>query len=92
MSTFTVFMHFPKKRVNFTRSSAFAQKVKFYALQMLKIQNLTHPKAAKLATLDTVPHDVLLSKLKHYFYMFIARLARVLLEIWIYFQRNASSV
>ena len=34
------------------RSCAFAQKVKFYALQMLKKQNLTHPKAAKLATLE----------------------------------------
>ena len=39
------------KKVNFTRSCALAQKVKFYALQMLKKQNLTHPKAAKLATL-----------------------------------------
>ena len=27
---------FSKKKVNFTRSCAFAQKVKFYALQMLK--------------------------------------------------------
>ena len=42
---------FSKKKGNFTRSCAFAQKVKFYALQMLKKQNLTHPKAAKLATL-----------------------------------------
>ena len=40
-----------KKPVNFTRSCAFAQKAKFYALKMLKKQNLTHPKAAKLATL-----------------------------------------
>ena len=40
-----VFMRFLKK------ICAFAQKVKFYALQMLKKQNLTHPKAAKLATL-----------------------------------------
>ena len=42
---------FNKNEVNFTRSCAFAQKVKFYALQMLKKQSLTHPKAAKLATL-----------------------------------------
>ena len=39
-----------KKTVTFTRSCAFAQKAKFYALKMLKKQNLTHPKAAKLAT------------------------------------------
>ena len=38
--------------LNYTRSCAFAQKAKFYALKMLKEQNLTHPKAAKLATLD----------------------------------------
>ena len=44
-------MRFLKKKVNFTRSCALAQKVKFYALQMLKKQNLTHPRAAKLATL-----------------------------------------
>ena len=50
-TTFTVFMRFLNEKVNFTRSCAFAQKVKFYALQMLKRQNLTHPKAAKLATL-----------------------------------------
>ena len=43
---------FNKNEVNFTRSCAFAQKVKFYALQMLKKQSLTHPKAAKLATLQ----------------------------------------
>ena len=42
---------FNKNEVNFTRSCAFAQKVKFYALHMLKKQSLTHPKAAKLATL-----------------------------------------
>ena len=40
-----------KNTLNFTRSCAFAQKNKFYALKMLKKQNLTHPKAAKLATL-----------------------------------------
>ena len=54
ISTFTVCMRFLKNRVNFTRSCAFAQKVKFYTLQMLKKQNLTHPKAAKLATLDLI--------------------------------------
>ena len=40
-----------KKTANFTRSCALAQKAKFYALKMLKKQNLTHPNAAKLATL-----------------------------------------
>ena len=49
-------MRFLKKKVNFTRSCAFAQKVKFYALQMLKKQNLTHPKAAKLPTLMAILH------------------------------------
>ena len=39
------------KKVNFKRSYAFAQIALFYALPMLKKQNLTHPKAAKLATL-----------------------------------------
>ena len=39
------------KKKSIYRSCAFAQKVQFYALQMLKKQNLTHPKAAKLATL-----------------------------------------
>ena len=34
----------------YTRSCAFAQKAKFYALKLLK-KNLTHPRAAKLATL-----------------------------------------
>ena len=45
-----------KKQVNFKRSYAFAQIALFYfyALQMLKKQNLTHPKAAKLATLMTI--------------------------------------
>ena len=33
-----VFVRFLKKTVNFTRSSAFAQKAKFYALKMLKIK------------------------------------------------------
>ena len=47
----TVFVRFLKNTYNFTRSCAFAQKAKFYALKMLKKQNLTHPKAAKLATL-----------------------------------------
>ena len=61
-TTFTVFMRFLKKIVTFTRSCAFAQKVKFYALQMLKKQNLTHPKAAKLATLNKVA-----CKLDHYY-------------------------
>ena len=50
-STSTVFVRFLKNTFNFTRSCAFAQKAKFYALKMLKKQNLTHPKAAKLATL-----------------------------------------
>ena len=39
--------------VNFTRSCVSAQKALFYALHMLKEQNLTHPKAAKLATLNS---------------------------------------
>ena len=56
-TTFTVFMRFLKKG-NFTRSCAFAQKVKFYALQMLKKTNLTHPKAAKLATLQEANDDL----------------------------------
>ena len=42
---------FSKQKCNFTRSCAFSQKVVFYVLQMLKNQNLTHPKAAKLAIL-----------------------------------------
>ena len=41
-----------KNRFNFTRSCAFAQKAKFYALKMLKKQIFMHPKAAKLATLN----------------------------------------
>ena len=41
-----------KNTLSFTRSCAFAQKAKFYTLKMLKKQNLTHPKAAKLATLS----------------------------------------
>ena len=45
------FVRFLKKTANFTRSCAFAQKAKFYSLKMLKKQNLTHPNAAKLATL-----------------------------------------
>ena len=44
-------MRFLKNTFNFTRSCAFAQIAKFYALKMLRKQNLTHPKAAKLATL-----------------------------------------
>ena len=44
-------MRFLKIKVNFKRSCAFAEKVKFYGLQMLKKQNLMHPKAAKLATM-----------------------------------------
>ena len=39
---------FSKKKKLILRPCAFAQKVKFYALQMLK-KNLTHPKAVKLA-------------------------------------------
>ena len=35
-STSTVFVRFPKKTVNFTRSCAFAQKAKLYALKMFK--------------------------------------------------------
>ena len=50
-STSTVFVRFLNNTFNFTRSCAFAQKAKFYALKMLKKQNLTHPIAAKLATL-----------------------------------------
>ena len=50
-STSTVFVRFLKNAYNFTRSCAFAQKAKFYALKMLKKQNLTHHKAAKFATL-----------------------------------------
>ena len=52
----TVFVRFLKKTVNFTRSCAFAQKAKFYALKMLKKQNLMNPKAAKLATLQVIMH------------------------------------
>ena len=48
-------MRFLKNTFNFTRSWAFAQNAKFYALKMLKKQNLTHPKAAKLATLNVNP-------------------------------------
>ena len=51
-STATVFVRFLKNTFNFTRSCAFAQKAKFYALKMLKKQNLTHPKATKLAPLQ----------------------------------------
>ena len=50
-STSTVFVRFLKSTFNFTRSCAFPKKAKFYALKMLKKQNLPHPKAAKLATL-----------------------------------------
>ena len=35
-STSTVFVRFLKNTFNFTRSCAFAQKAKFYALKMLK--------------------------------------------------------
>ena len=35
-STSTVFVRFLKNKFNFTRSCAFAQKAKFYALKMLK--------------------------------------------------------
>ena len=35
-TTFTVFVRFLKKSVNFTRSYAFSQIAQFYALQMLK--------------------------------------------------------
>ena len=52
--TSTVFVRFLKNTFNFTRSCAFAQKAQFYALKMLKKQILTHPKAAKLATLIPV--------------------------------------
>ena len=55
---------FNKNEVNFTRSCAFAQKVKFYALEMLKKQSLTHPKAAKLATLHRISTKSLLSPCK----------------------------
>ena len=51
---FTVFVRFLKKTVHFTRSCAFAQIAQFYELQMIKKQNHTHPKAAKLATLPSV--------------------------------------
>ena len=44
-------MCFLKETVNFKRSYVFAQIALFYALPMLK-KNLTHPKAAKLATLQ----------------------------------------
>ena len=52
---------FNKNEVNFTRSCAFAQKVKFYSLQILKKQSLTHPKAAKLATLIKIFFPQILS-------------------------------
>ena len=46
---------FEKKTVNFTRSCAFAQKSILRVTKlMLKKQNLTHPKAAKLATLHNM--------------------------------------
>ena len=53
-SASTVFVRFLKNTFNFTRSCAFTQKAKFYELKMLKNQNLTHPKTAKLATLATI--------------------------------------
>ena len=54
-STATVFVRFLKNTFNFTRSCALAQKAKFYALKMLKKQNLTHLKATKLVTLCITP-------------------------------------
>ena len=53
-STSTIFVRFLKNTFKFTRSCAFAQKAKFYVLNMLKKQNLTHPNAAKLATLQNI--------------------------------------
>ena len=41
-----------KNPVNFTRSCAFAQIAQLYALQVYFFLNLTHLKAAKLATLN----------------------------------------
>ena len=61
---------FNKNEVNFTRSCAFAQKVKFYALQMLKKQSLTHPNAAKLATL----HGLLITRLTNSFYLSVSHI------------------
>ena len=52
-TTFTVFVSFLKKTPNFTHSCEFAQIAQFYGLQMLKKKNLTHPRAAKLETLDS---------------------------------------
>ena len=52
-TTFTVYIcTFSKKKRLISRVLVrLLKKAKFYALQMLKKQNLTHPKAAKLATL-----------------------------------------
>ena len=44
-------MRFLKNTFNFMRSCAFTQKSKVLRVKNVKKQNLTHPKAAKLATL-----------------------------------------
>ena len=62
-----VFVRFLKKTTNFTRFCAFAQKAKFYALKMLKKQNLTHPKATKLATLYNI-YYIITIKIKKWHY------------------------
>ena len=50
---FTVFVRFLKKKQLISRVLVRSLKIaQFYALQMFKKQNLTHPKAAKLATLS----------------------------------------
>ena len=50
-TTFTVFVRLLKKQLISRVFVRLLKKVKFYTLQMLRKQNLTHPKASKLATL-----------------------------------------
>ena len=50
-TTFTVFVRLLKKQLFSRVLVRLLKKAKFYALQLLRKQNLTHPKASKLATL-----------------------------------------
>ena len=59
-TTFTVFVDYQNKTVNFTRSCAFAQKTLILRVTNVKKQNLTHPKAAKLATLSQFMHKIII--------------------------------
>ena len=68
-------MCFLKKTVNFKRSYAFAQIALFYALPMLKKQNLTHPKAAKLATLMSYKHTIIMT-------LFSLPVLSIILQSW----------